>query len=137
MFNPTILTKIFAPRRQGCKHLFTAETQSTQRVELLPNRETAIGQKSWSLEEACFCLSLFPDKQKTNSLKSLSAIICENLRLRILCVFLCVLCVSAVKFPNPYLRKSAVSVFFLTWPPLRLCARNRYLSLAFLLSPGN
>jgi len=43
---------------------FTAETQSTQREEFLPNRETTIGQKTWSLEEACFCLSSSPDKQK-------------------------------------------------------------------------
>jgi len=41
MFNRTIPTKFFAPRRQARKDLFTAETQSTQRVEFLPNRETA------------------------------------------------------------------------------------------------
>ncbi len=50
---------------------FTAETQSTLREEFLPNRETAIGQKAESLKELCFCLSLSPDKQKINSLRSL------------------------------------------------------------------
>ncbi len=44
----------------------TAETQSTLRQEFLPNRETTIGQKTSSLEEACFCLSSSPDKQKMN-----------------------------------------------------------------------
>jgi hypothetical protein len=58
----------------------------------LPNRETAIGQKTWSLEEASFCLSSSPDKHK-NTLRplrlhgeiseSVSAIIGENLRLNL------------------------------------------------------
>ncbi len=49
---------------------FTAETQSTLREEFLPNRETAIGQKS-----SPFCLSLSPDKQK-NRISAPSALIC-------------------------------------------------------------
>jgi len=42
----------------------TAEAQSTLRQKFLPNRETTIGQKTSSLEEAYFCLSMSPDKQK-------------------------------------------------------------------------
>ncbi len=72
MFNRTIFTKNFAPRRQARKDLFkklTAETQSTQREEVLPNRETTIGQKTPSLEETGFCLSSSPDEQKIKSLR--------------------------------------------------------------------
>jgi len=58
----------------------------------LPNRETAIGQKRLP-----FCLSSSPDKQKTSSLNSPSALICANLRLSIFCLCLCALCVSAVR----------------------------------------
>jgi hypothetical protein len=74
----------------------TAETQSTQRQEFLPNPETTIGQNLLaSMEmnkssiydnqrksavkyplmnltiETCFCLSSAPDKQKTKSLRPL------------------------------------------------------------------
>ena len=58
----------------------------------MPNRETAIGQKRLP-----FCLSSSPDKQKTSSLKSPSALICANLRLSIFCLCLCALCVSSVR----------------------------------------
>ncbi len=50
---------------------FTAETQSTQREEFLPNRETAIEQNLKASTEICFCLSSSSDKQKRNSLRSL------------------------------------------------------------------
>jgi len=50
---------------------FTAETQSTQREEFLPNRETAIGQNLKASTEICFCLSSSPDKQKIRSLRPL------------------------------------------------------------------
>jgi hypothetical protein len=65
----------------------TAETQSTQREELLPNRETTIGQNLRASREKSFCLSSSPDKQKKAILcalcasavnKSYSAFISEN-----------------------------------------------------------
>ncbi len=50
---------------------FTAETQSTQREEFLPTRETAIGQNLKASTEIRFCLSSSPDKQKVRSLRPL------------------------------------------------------------------
>ena len=91
----------FTPQGAGNKPRrdLTAEAQSTLREEFFPNRETTIGQKSYALEEACFCLSSFPDKQERQ--------------------FFSTLCVSAVIF----LKNSS---FFRTWLALRLCASHLF-----------
>ncbi len=57
--NPTAETSLDAARDPE-----PVEGQSTQREGFLPNQETTIGQKTPSLEEAGFCLSSSPDKQK-------------------------------------------------------------------------
>jgi len=70
--NPPYLTdgSRYLARLNFPKYL-TAETLSAQRISLLPNRETTIGQKSPGLnlslirsDKESFCLSSSPDKQK-------------------------------------------------------------------------
>ncbi len=61
---------------------------STLREEILPNLETTIGQRALDQNADKFLFVVVSRQTKKP-------------------FFLCVLCVSAVKSPNPYLRKSA------------------------------
>ncbi len=79
--NPPYLTdgSRYLARLNFPKYL-TAETQSAQRISLLPNRETTIGQKSPGLnlslirsDKESFCLLSSPDKQKMPPLSVLRA----------------------------------------------------------------
>ena len=98
VFLQWIFDPYLKPKMDTDKELFenfTAETQSTLRQAVLPNRETAIGQKTRPSETICFCLSSSSDKQKSNSLRSqrlcgeiagfLSALI--GVSLRLICEF--------------------------------------------------